>query len=267
MKQPFNALKTKKIRNSLNKGILGYSPEILVSNKTASTNDDAKKYLLEQSSALSIHLSEQQIAGKGRNGKKWISPKGRNVYLSLGWKSALQYSQLDGLSLSVGTVLATVLNRYTKNDINIKWPNDLVISQKKISGILIETIDIDGAVGIIIGIGINVHMSKEEGKDIDQSWMSLDEASEIINDRNEVVASLLNEVFKLTKSFPVEGFKHYKSDFESLDVLKGKVCNVSSEYMDKVVEVIGVNDRGELLVRENSEYLTLRYGEVSIRAL
>ena len=110
-------------------------------------------------------------------------------------------------------------------------------------------------------------MSKKDGKDIDQSWMSLDEASEIINDRNEVVANLLNELFKLTKFFPVEGFKAYKSDFENLDVLRGKVCNVSSEYMDKVVEVIGVNDRGELLVRENSEYLTLRYGEVSIRAL
>ena len=267
MKQPFSALKTEKIMNSLNRSILDYSPEILVSDQTASTNDDAKKYLLEQSSAISIHLSEQQIAGKGRNGKKWISPKGKNIYLSLGWKSPLQYSELDGLSLSVGTVLATILNKYTKSDIKIKWPNDLLMSQKKISGILIETIDTDGGVGIIIGIGINVHMSKEDGKDIDQPWMSLDEASEIINDRNEVVASLLNELFKLTKVFPVEGFKHYKSDFESLDVLRGKVCSVSNEDTDKVVEVIGVNDLGELLVRENSEYLTLRYGEVSIRAL
>ncbi|MFL2706613.1 MAG: biotin--[acetyl-CoA-carboxylase] ligase [Gammaproteobacteria bacterium] len=253
--------------NSLNRSILDYSPEILVSDQTASTNDDAKKYLLEQSSAISIHLSEQQIAGKGRNGKKWISPKGKNIYLSLGWKSPLQYSELDGLSLSVGTVLATILNKYTKSDIKIKWPNDLLMSQKKISGILIETIDTDGGVGIIIGIGINVHMSKEDGKDIDQPWMSLDEASEIINDRNEVVASLLNELFKLTKVFPVEGFKAYKSAFEGLDVLKGKVCNVSKENKEKVVEVIGVNDRGELLVRDNSEYLTLRYGEVSIRAL
>ena len=101
MKQPFSALKTKKIRNSLNKGILDYLPEIFVLDQTASTNDDAKKYLLEQSSALSVHLSEQQIAGKGRNGKKWISPKGKNIYLSLGWKSPLQYSELDGLSLSV----------------------------------------------------------------------------------------------------------------------------------------------------------------------
>ena len=110
-------------------------------------------------------------------------------------------------------------------------------------------------------------MSKEDGKDIDQAWISLDEASKIKNNRNTVVASVLNELFKLIQVFPNEGFKAYKSDFESLNILSGKVCNVNSEDMDKAVEVIGVNDRGELIVKENSEYLTLRYGEVSIRAL
>ena len=267
MKPLLPVLKTEHILNNTDEDILGYSPDIQISEQTASTNEDAKHYLLDQSSALSIHLSEQQIAGKGRNGKKWVSPKGKNIYLSLGWKSPLQYSELDGLSLSVGTVLATVLNRCTNDEIKIKWPNDLMIGEKKICGILIETIDINGEVGIVIGIGINVHMSKEDGKDIDQSWTSLDEVSEIINDRNEIVAGLLNELFKMTKIFPIKGFKGYKSDFEGLDLLIGKVCNVSSEEMNKVVEVIGVNDCGELLVKQNSEYLTLRYGEVSIRAL
>ena len=72
------------------------------------------------------------------------------------------------------------------------------------SGILIETVDLEGQVGIVIGVGINVHMSKEEGKDIDQSWVSLDEISEKTNDRNELIANLLNELFVLTKVFPVE---------------------------------------------------------------
>ena len=267
MKQSFIALNTEKIMKGLDKVILDYSPEILISDLTASTNDDAKKYLQKQSSELCIHLSEQQLAGKGRNGKKWISPKGKNIYLSLGWKSPIKYSKLDGLSLSVGTVLATVLNKQSSNDIKIKWPNDLMISQKKVSGILIETVDIEGRVGIVIGIGINVHMSKDEGKYINQSWISLDEASNTIHDRNKIIAELLNDLFKLTIVFPREGFKAYKSDFESLDVLSGKLCNVSGEDKDREVEVIGVNDLGELLIKENSEYLTLRYGEVSIREL
>ena len=135
------------------------------------------------------------------------------------------------------------------------------------SGILIETVDLEGQVGIVIGVGINVHMSREEGKDIDQSWVSLDEISEKTNDRNELIANLLNELFVLTKVFPVEGFKAYKSSFDRLDLLNGKTCKVISNNSEKVVEVLGVNDQGELLVKENLEYLTLRYGEVSIREL
>ena len=265
--ETFLPLEAERISNNLKKDILEYLPEIFISEKTASTNDDAKIYLPNQSSELSIHLTEQQEAGKGRNGKKWVSPKGKNIYLSLGWKSPLQYSELDGLSLSVGSILATVLNKKANNSIKIKWPNDLMINQKKISGILIETIEIEGQVGIVIGIGINVHMSREDGKDIDQSWITIDEASRDTNDRNLLVAMLLNELFKFIKIFPKEGFKAFKSEFESLDLLNGKVCKVTSEDTDKVVEVIGVSDSGELLVKENSEYLSLRYGEVSIRAL
>ena len=265
--EAFLSLEAERITNNLKKDIFEYLPEIFISEKTASTNEDAKVYLPNQSSELSIHLTEQQEAGKGRNGKKWVSPKGKNIYLSLGWKSPLKYSELDGLSLSVGSVLATVLNKKANNSIKIKWPNDLMVDQKKISGILIETMDIEGQVGIVIGIGINVHMSREDGKDIDQSWIALDEASRDINDRNLLVAMLLNELFKLIKIFPKEGFKAFKSEFESLDLLNGKVCKVTSEDTDKVVEVIGVSDSGELLVKENSEYLSLRYGEVSIRAL
>ena len=267
MKQTLSPLDSSQILNNLKKDLIDYSPEILITKTTASTNEDAKSYLEHQSSSLSIHLSEQQVAGKGRNGKKWVSPEGKNIYLSIGWISPLKYSELDGLSLSVGTVLASNLNKYAENLIKIKWPNDLLIKNKKISGILIETVDLGGKVGVVIGIGINVHMTKEEGRDIDQSWISLDQVTDSINNRNEVVANLLNELFNLTISFSQEGFRPFKDDFENLDLLKGKMCNISLDGQNKVVEVIGVNDRGELLVKDNSENLTLRYGEVSIREL
>ena len=267
MKQILPSLDSSQIINNLEKSLLDYSPEILITKTTASTNEDAKSYLENQSSPLAIHLSEQQVAGKGRNGKKWVSPKGKNIYLSIGWISPLKYPELDGLSLAVGTVLASTLNKYAKNLIKIKWPNDLLFKKKKISGILIETVDIAGTVGVVIGIGINVHMTKEEGKDIDQSWIALDQATDSINNRNEVVASLLNKIFKLTVSFSQEGFKHFKEEFEALNLLNGKICNARIDGHDKVVEVKGINDSGELLVKDNSENLSLRYGEVSIREL
>ena len=67
------------LKDFLDEDLLKSNIEIFVSQSTGSTNDDAKNFLSEQSSLLSIHASEQQIAGKGRNGKKWISPKGKNI--------------------------------------------------------------------------------------------------------------------------------------------------------------------------------------------
>ena len=255
------------LKDLLEKDLLDSNIEVFISQSTGSTNDDAKNFLSEQSSLLSIHTSEQQIAGKGRNGKKWISPKGKNIYLSIGWLSNLKYSQLDGLSLAIGTILASSLNKFTQNKVGIKWPNDLLIEKKKISGILIETIDLNNQVGVVIGIGINVHMSKEEGKEIDQSWIALDEVTDSINNRNEIIGDIVNKVFQLTSIFTNEGFKAYKLDYESLDLLTGKRCSINIEGIDKTIEVLGVNDNGEMLVKEGSEYLTLRYGEVSIREL
>ena len=255
------------LKDFLDEDLLKSNIEIFVSQSTGSTNDDAKNFLSEQSSLLSIHLSEQQIAGKGRNGKKWISPKGKNIYLSIGWLSNLKYSQLDGLSLALGTILASSLNKFTQTQVGIKWPTDLLIEKKKIAGILIETIDINNQVGVVIGIGINVHMSEEEGKEIDQSWISLDQVTESINDRNEVIGDIVNKVFQLTSLFSEKGFKAYKSDYESFDMLIGKKCNVIIKDIYKTVDVLGVNDKGEMLVKDGSENLTLRYGEVSIREL
>ena len=267
MKGNFTSLDIDLIKDFLDKDLLNSNIEISLSQSTGSTNDDAKNHLLHQSSLLSIHTSEQQIAGKGRNGKQWISPKGKNIYLSIGWLSNLKHFQLDGLSLAIGTVLANSLNKLTQHQVGIKWPNDLLIQNKKISGILIETININNKIGVVIGIGINVHMSEEEGKEIDQSWVALDEVTNSKNNRNQIIGDIVNKVFQLTTLFTEEGFKPYKSDYETFDILAGKKCNINIEGIDKTVVVLGVNDKGEMLVKEGLDYLTLRYGEVSIREL
>ena len=87
------------------------------------------------------------------------------------------------------------------------------------------------------------------------------------NNRNKIIGDIVNKIFQLTYLFTKEGFKPYKSDYESFDMLSGKKCSVNIQGIYKTVDVLGVNDKGELLVKEGSEYLTLRYGEVSIREL
>ena len=263
----FTVLDKEKLIQHLGTGILKGQPEIIITSKTDSTNEDAKSFLKKQKNDIAIHLSEQQLAGKGRNGKKWISPKGKNIYLSIAWKSPLSYSQLDGLSLSVGTVLAKSLNMYCNDSIKVKWPNDLLANNKKTAGILIETLEIKGTIGVVIGIGINVHMDYEEGKEIDQDWTSVDEISNVISDRNRITADLLNGIYELIEAYPEHGFSYYKKDFENLDLLRNSMCQIEIRNKKEKVKVIGVNNLGELIVEKKGKYLELRYGEVSIREL
>ena len=255
------------IKGSLSKTLLNDIDSIIIEDSTESTNDNAKNYLKNQKKLFSVHLAEQQIAGRGRNNRKWISPHGKNIYLSLGWKSTLLHSQLEGLSLAVATSLISSLKEFTSSNLKIKWPNDLLINKKKISGILIETTDSEIGLDVVIGIGINVHMDKSEGSEIDQSWGNLEENSLHKLDRNEIIVSIISKMYELFKDYPNSGFKKYHHVFETHNLLKDKLCKVNVDKETYEGKVLGVNDLGELLLEKNGEIQHLRYGEVSIREL
>ena len=88
-------LSERSIKESLSKALLNDVDSIFIDDSTESTNDNAKNYLKNQEKLFSVHLAEQQMSGRGRNNKKWVSPHGKNIYLSLGWKSTLVNSQLE----------------------------------------------------------------------------------------------------------------------------------------------------------------------------
>ena len=260
-------LSERSIKSSLSKALLDEIDYIFIKDSTESTNDNAKEHLKTQKNLFSIHLAEQQISGRGRNNRKWVSPHGKNIYLSLGWKSRLLHSQLEGLSLAVATSLVSSLKEFTSSDLKIKWPNDLFINKKKISGILIETTDSEDGLDIVIGIGINVHMDESEGSEIDQSWGNLEENPSYKLDRNEIIVRIVSEMYKLFKGYPNSGFKKYHHVFETYNLLKDKLCKVETDKETYEGKVLGVNEVGELLLEKNGEIQHLRYGEVSIREL
>ena len=260
-------LSERSIKSSLSKALLNDIDAIFIEDSTESTNDNAKEHLKTQKNLFSVHLAEQQVSGRGRNNKKWVSPQGKNIYISLGWKSKLLHSQLEGLSLAVATNLISALKEFTTDDLRIKWPNDLLINGKKISGILIETTDSEDGLDIVIGIGINVHMDESEGSEIDQSWGNLEENPSHKLDRNKIIVSIISEMYELFKDYSNSGFKKYHHVFETHNLLKDKLCKVETDKETYEGKVLGVNKVGELLLEKNGEIEHLRYGEVSIREL
>ena len=118
-----------------------------------STMVEIKKYLNVKKNICMI--ADQQSEGIGRRGNKWISPKG-NIYISFLFKYSLSIEQHFLLSAVMANSIADLIYRYVKEKINIKWPNDILVNNKKIAGIMTEIIELDSERYILIGAGINI---------------------------------------------------------------------------------------------------------------
>ena len=138
-----------------------------------STNTYAKNQFSQfDPEGITRITAEMQTAGRGQFQRKWLSPKGLNIYLTYALcleKEPMMVNQLT----HVATL--SILNLLKNEGVTpeIKWPNDLLVNGKKISGILCETVDMKSHFGVVLGIGINVNMEKLHLSEIDQPATSL----------------------------------------------------------------------------------------------
>ncbi len=122
--------------------------------------------------ALTIALSDEQTAGRGQHGKKWVSPPGVNLYATLFFCLEKEFAHLSNLGQICALSCAKVLEGYGFST-QIKWPNDLRLGSRKVGGILTETMRIGEEWGVAIGIGLNVNLPEELLMAIDQPATSL----------------------------------------------------------------------------------------------
>jgi BirA family transcriptional regulator, biotin operon repressor / biotin---[acetyl-CoA-carboxylase] ligase len=137
--------------------------EIFFFDTLASTNMLAMEMAAKGCSAGSVVIADSQTSGKGRLGRTWFSPAGRNLYLSMVVRPNIPPGDASILTMLSAVACATALNNYCGLPVSIKWPNDLLAGNRKIAGILAETrADIDRIYHAVIGIGINVNLSSDE---------------------------------------------------------------------------------------------------------
>jgi BirA family biotin operon repressor/biotin-[acetyl-CoA-carboxylase] ligase len=234
-----------------------------------STNAEAMRRLEAGAAATGmLCTAEQQSAGRGRRGRDWVSPFGRNLYLSLVWEFSQGAAALEGLSLAVGVAVARALRSLDLPDVALKWPNDILFNGSKLGGVLLEmTGDAAGQCQVIIGVGLNVHMPQAAAQGIDQSWTDIHSltAGETPG-RSELLAALLNELLPLVAGFEACGFGPWQEPWQCLDALADEqVILISGD--DKVAGVArGVDQRGALQLETGSGTRAIYGGEVSLRA-
>jgi len=230
--------------------------------------DSTNQYLMDRIGQLNSGdacAAEYQQAGRGRRGRKWFSPFGSNLYLSMYWKLEQGPAAAMGLSLVIGIVMAEVLHRLGAVDVRVKWPNDLYLNDRKLAGILVELTGKTGdAAHLVIGAGINLKMREPATDTINQGWINLQEAGVNI-DRNELTATLLKELRSALVHFEQEGLTPFIARWRDLDNFLDRPVKLLIGDQEILGVERGIDPQGALLLEQDGLIKPYIGGEISLR--
>lgn len=231
-----------------------------------STNTYLKTHASRGASSGAVCLAERQSAGRGRQGRAWVSPFGCNLYLSLLWRFDSGPGSLAGLSLVIGVAMARVLRNQVSQDVGLKWPNDLLWQGQKLAGILVEISGEGGGPShAVIGIGINIRMPDSVGESIDQSWTDIYRITRRMPSRNALAAAVLEEFASVLPVFERQGLSAFLDEWREFDIMAGRPVHLHLSNEVIAGQAKGIDERGALLIQVGSELRHYASGEVSVR--
>lgn len=214
---------------------------------------------------IKVCVSEQQTQGRGRMGRVWQSPFGRNVYLSVQFQFDMDVSEMGGFSLAVATTLVKAFSAIGIEGVQVKWPNDILYEGKKVAGVLIEVkAESNGVTLVNIGMGINVNTPELNESAINQPWTSLSEIKGQYIDRNTLVAELLNGLYQDANIFTVKGLSAFQDDWSAHDFLKDKTITVTQAGNEYTGVANGIDQAGHLLLNINGTLKSFSSGDTSV---
>jgi len=207
----------------------------------------------------------EQTAGRGRWLRKWISPKGQNIYATIYFCLSKNCKQLSNVGQILSLSCAKVLK--SKGFLpQIKWPNDLLLEKKKVAGVLCETISCEDRIGVALGIGLNINMSKEMLDTIDQPATSLAQLSGQTWTVEQILNPLLQQFIKDLNLLIKQGFEAFWQNYEELLAYKGQVisCNDGLHSLKGICHSVNSDGRLNLLL-PSGQMQTLSAGEVKLQ--
>jgi BirA family biotin operon repressor/biotin-[acetyl-CoA-carboxylase] ligase len=231
-----------------------------------STSRDLLKKASLGASSGSVCMAEHQSGGRGRHGRRWVSPFGGNLYLSLLWRFQFGPARTTGLSLVIGVVVARTLHQIGIDSIGLKWPNDIVWQGRKLAGILVDIAgESSGPCYGVIGIGVNVRMPRSAAEQIDQPWVDLKTVTYRPISRNRLAGNLLEHLLSAMRQFEESGLDGFLDEWRKLDVVAGQEVELSSSTGSVRGIARGIDASGGLILEQNGVQRTYYSGELSLR--
>lgn len=229
-----------------------------------STNTHLRQLAAEGAGDGTVVLAEEQTGGRGRLGRTWVSPRGRNVYLSALLRGGVPVDRIPQISLCAGLAACETVEEWCAA--TLKWPNDVLAGGRKVVGILCEAQVLDAAPAVIVGVGINVNMRVEEfPAELRDKAGSLAHACGGEIDRCRVAGRLLSHLERRYDELRQVGFAAIAAEWTRRCGFLNRSIRVEEPGDIVEGEVLGLAADGALRLRrrDGSEYRVLA-GDVTV---
>ena len=238
---------------------------------TTSTNDLAKLYANQNSTTPAIFISEEQTAGRGRLGRKFVSPSKTGLYISLCLFPTIALEDLSLITCATAVACVETIEQLTGKSLNLKWVNDLFYQDKKVGGILTEIIsdfESQQVQALIVGMGINLienpqSFPEELHSIVGSMFSSKTEYDNSSFNRNHFIAQFLE---KWTFYYQNLSKREFISTYKEHSNVIGKFVNIFEGNQTYSAYAKDIDENGHLIIeKEDNTLHSLSYGEVSIR--
>ena len=260
---------TQHYKQELSEALATCVDEVFVYEEIDSTNAEAIRKLKDSDARTVLLTAFSQSAGRGRLGRKWHSPRGAGLYLSLLKSFSRELEGLQALSLVTALSVRESLESQGADDIQLKWPNDLLVGKAKLGGILLESRLQKAGVAIVFGIGLNLQLSDDEKQAIDREVIDVQTLLPARAEPAVLTAGIVSSLLANIERFESGGFAQFQSQWNAVDRYLQQDVVIQSAERKFIGRCLGVDESGALLLRTASGVARVTGGEIfpSVRSL
>lgn len=269
LNQNFGAFGKHAIQNALN--TVTFGRELKYYEQIDSTNSILKQFAPDAAEGTVV-VADSQTAGRGRLGRTWTSEPGKGIWMSILLKPQLHPSEVKTLTLVASIAVCNALESLGIKGLGIKWPNDLLIGEKKVCGILTElSAEVDRVGWVIIGIGLNVnHLEQDFGHELSSIATSLRmniEGRKTL-DRSALTSGIINALEEVYNTYVQNGSCRIAEEWKRWDLTLGNMVCLTTPEGELIALATDIMPDGRLVVKkEDGTTLEVLSGEISLKKI
>lgn len=269
LEQNADLLSESQIRNAIPDAFGEQIDQIEVHQSLSSTNEYLRENSPKETGKARAILAESQPGGKGRRGRGWVTTPYRNLMLSVAWRYSQWPVNPAALSLAFAVSVHQALLESRVKEATIKWPNDILLNDRKLAGLLVEAGgEASGACDLVFGVGVNFHIDPATGNQIDQDWVHLTSVDSVDMSRNQMAANILTNLIETLMLFQTDGFAPFAEYWNSHAAYVGQSVRLFNDEKEFQGTLKGVDETGVLILDGfDSETYRFTQADISLRPL